>query len=71
MRSTTVTCDRCSCVIDERVVVLDLLNGVLPRLRGRVDLCSNCADHFADWLAEGKTATDEPSLKLPRVRTQP
>jgi hypothetical protein len=47
-------CDRCSCVIDDRVVVLDTMNGVVPKLRERVDLCSRCADLFADWLAEGK-----------------
>jgi hypothetical protein len=46
MRTTTVTCDRCQAVIDDRVVVLDLLNGTLPRLRDRVDLCSHCAERF-------------------------
>jgi hypothetical protein len=56
MRTTTVTCDRCLCVIDDRVVVFDLLNGTLPRLRDRVDLCRQCADDFAAWIAAGRTA---------------
>jgi hypothetical protein len=71
MRTTTVVCDRCQARIDDRVVVLDLLGGTLPRLRERVDLCENCSSAFADWLAEPKAASDEPSIKLPRARTQP
>jgi hypothetical protein len=71
VRTTTVVCDRCACGIDARVVALDVLGGTLPKLRDRVDLCENCSIAFADWLAGGKTAPDEPSLKLPRVRAQP
>jgi hypothetical protein len=54
MRTTTVSCDRCLCVIDDRVTALDVLGGTLPRLRDRVDLCRPCADDFAAWVAEGQ-----------------
>jgi hypothetical protein len=63
MRTTTVTCDLCSCVIDERVVVLDLLGGTLPRLRERVDLCEPCSRLFADWLAEGQRTARQPEAR--------
>ena len=63
MRVTTVTCDRCSCIIDDRVTVLDTMIGVIPRLKERVDLCRGCADRFADWLAEGRRTAEQPEAK--------
>jgi hypothetical protein len=60
MRVTTVTCDRCLCVINDRVTALDVLNGQLPRLRDRVDLCESCSRAFSDWLtAEQKARQPE------------
>jgi hypothetical protein len=70
VRTTTIVCDRCACVIDARVVALDVLGGTLPRLRERVDLCEGCARDFASWLAN-QVRKDEPSIKLPHVRTAP
>jgi hypothetical protein len=71
VRTTTVVCDRCACVIDARVVALDVLGGTLPRLRDRVDLCEPCSQAFAEWLAGGKAPEAEPSIKLSRGRVQP
>ena len=69
MRHTTVTCDRCGVLIDNRVTLLNLLGGTVPSLRDRVDLCERCAGLFADWLASGRPGQPPALTVAPRHET--
>ena len=48
-----VTCDRCRSVILENRNLLQIASGTLRIHRECVDLCGDCSDLFAGWLAEG------------------
>ena len=65
MRETKVICDRCGDVVLERLSTLKATAGELAKLHDEaIDLCSVCADRFADFLKSGKAANHEPAMKV-------
>jgi hypothetical protein len=51
MRSVTVLCDRCRCVVVSGGSVLKIEAGDLLRLsRAPLELCPKCGDSFTSWL---------------------
>jgi ribosomal protein L37E len=52
LRHTTTICDRCGAAVPENFSVVSVVAGPLrDRLDVPKDLCPDCADSFASWLA--------------------
>jgi hypothetical protein len=58
MRTTTITCDRCTSLIEgnHSVVAIDLIAGELKTRRDepRIELCVSCGSDFMSWLRSSK-----------------
>ena len=66
MRTTTVTCDRCRCAIQDDLATLQCL-GVLKDTPGQADLCGPCARELLDWLRRGPAPGATPHIKPDRA----